>query len=195
MHPALNRELYFIKEHVGFFKAANNFDILDPASGQPLMACREENLGFLTKFFRFTDYKRMTPFEVMIRAPEGTPILTVKRGVSLFLSKVDVLNEQGQRIGGFKQKFFSLGGAFTVLGANDEPLCELKGKWTSWEFSFMVGQQEIAKVTKKWAGLGRELFTSADNYILQISPSVPHDHPARQLIVAAVMCIDLVLKE
>lgn len=195
MHPVLNRELFFIKEHVGFFKAANNYDILCPNDGQLLMNAREENLGFFTKMLRFTDYKRMTPFEVIIRAADGHPILTVRRGVSLFLSKVDVLDENNQRIGGFKQKFFSLGGAFQVLGPNDEPMCVLQGKWTSWDFSFKVGEQEIGRVTKKWAGLGRELFTSADNYMLQISPAVPPNHPARQMIVAAVMCIDLVLKE
>jgi uncharacterized protein YxjI len=50
-------------------------------------------------------------------------------------------------------------------------------------------------VTKKWGGLGRELFTSADNYVLQISDQVPPNHPLRQLIMGAVMCIDMVLKE
>ena len=50
-------------------------------------------------------------------------------------------------------------------------------------------------MTKKWAGLGKELFTSADNYILQISPQVPPGDTVRKLILAAVMCIDMVLKE
>ena len=59
----------------------------------------------------------------------------------------------------------------------------------------MAGDNELASVSKKWAGLGKELFTSADNYILQISDQVPADQPVRQLILAAVMCIDLVLKE
>ena len=195
MHPVLNRNLFFVKEHVGMFKASNSYDVMDPQTQQILMHCREERLGFFTKFLRFTKYKKMTPFEVIIRTPEGQPILCVKRGVNLFLSKVDVLDENGQRIGGFKQKFFSLGGAFQVLGANDEPLCELRGKILGWDFTFKVGEQEIGKVTKKWAGLGKELFTSADNYILQIADSVPPDHTVRQMIVAAVMCIDLVLKE
>ncbi len=195
MHPIANHNQYLVKEHVGMFKAANNFDILDPQSGQPMLLCREERLGLLTKILRFTDYKRMTPFEILIRTPEGQPVVCVKRGVSLFLSKVDVLDENGQRIGGFKQKFFSIGGAFSVLGANDEPLCELRGKWTSWEFSFRHGDQELARVTKQWAGLGRELFTSADNYMLEISPAVPSNHPLRLLILGAVMCIDMVLKE
>jgi uncharacterized protein YxjI len=195
MHPVLNRNLFFVKEHAGIFKAASNYDILDPSTNQVIMTCREERLGMFTKMLRFTDYKRNTPFDIQIRTPDGTPVLTVKRGITIFLSKVDVLNESQQRVGGFKQKLFSLGGAFTVLGSNDQPVCELKGKWTGWEFTFMSGNVELAKVSKKWAGLGKELFTSADNYILQISDQVPPDNPVRMLIVGAVMSIDLVLKE
>ncbi|HYC85093.1 MAG TPA: phospholipid scramblase-related protein, partial [Chryseosolibacter sp.] len=83
-----------------------------------------------------------------------------------------------------------------VLDANNQPLCMLKGKWTSWEFKFLSGDnKEFAVVSKKWAGLGKELFTSADNYVLQINKDVPENHPLRKLIVAAVMCIDFVLKE
>ena len=111
------------------------------------------------------------------------------------MSKVNALDENDQRIGGFKQKLFSIGGAFSVLDANDDPICELKGKWTGWDFRFMAGDVEFAHVTKKWAGIGKELFTSADNYVLEISESVPKDNVARQLILAAVMCIDMVLKE
>ncbi|MEO2013991.1 MAG: phospholipid scramblase-related protein, partial [Fuerstiella sp.] len=64
-----------------------------------------------------------------------------------------------------------------------------------WNFKFMSGNTELAHVTKKWAGLGKEMFTSADNYVLQISDDVPPDNPIRELIIAAVMCIDMVLKE
>jgi len=195
MHPILSRNLYFIKEHVGFFKAANNYDVMDPGTKEIILHCREENLGVFTKIFRFTKYKRMTPFHVTIRTPSGDPVISVKRGVSVFLSNVDVLDEHNERIGGFKQKFFSIGQTFNVLDAHDEALCTLKGNWTSWEFRFLAGTTEFAKVSKKWSGLGKELFTSADNYMLEISDRVPPDHPSRQLILAAVMCIDLVLKE
>jgi uncharacterized protein YxjI len=50
-------------------------------------------------------------------------------------------------------------------------------------------------VSKKWAGLGKELFTTADNYMLSIRETVPVQGPVRLLILAAVMCIDMVLKK
>jgi len=194
MNPLLNKNLFFVKEHKGIFKAANSYDIYDPETREILMECREPNLGIFTKIFRFTDYKTATPFEVVISA-NGQKIITVKRGVSIFLSKVSVLDENDKVIGGFKQKFFSIGGKFDVLDANDQVLCTLKGKWTSWDFTFAKDDVEFAKVTKKWAGLGKELFTTADNYMLSIHENVPHNHSLRQLILAAVMCIDMVLKE
>lgn len=196
MNPLLNKNIFFVKEHVALFKAANSFDIYDAETQQIVMQCREENLGFFTKMFRFSDYKRMTPFDIDIKTPSGEKILKVKRGVSFFLSNVEVLDENGMLIGKFKQKFLSIGGKFEVLDASERSLCMLKGKWTSWDFKFVSNDnKEFATVTKKWGGFGKEFFTSADNYVLQISQDVPENHPLRQLILAAVMCIDLVLKE
>lgn len=195
MHPVLANNLYLIKEHVGFFKAANNYDVVDPETGREILHCREPRLGWVTKMFRFTDYKRLTPFHIEVTTPSGEPVLRVERGVTFFLSKVEVFDDEDERVGGFKQKFFSIGGSFNVLSASDQPLCSLKGSWSSWEFSFEKDGQQYAKVTKKWRGLGQELFTSADNYVLEISPTVPPDNPLRVLILGAVFCIDMVLKE
>lgn len=195
MHPILKKNNYFVKEHLGVFKASNNYDIIDPETQQIILVCREDNLGFLTKMARFSDYKRMTPFHVEIRTPAGEKVVTVKRGIAIFLSTVEVLDENNTLIGYFKQKFFSVGGKFDVLNTRNEVVCSLVGRWTSWDFRFMKGQQELAHVSKKWAGIGKELFTTADNYMLEINNEVRSDDNVRQLIMAAVMCIDMVLKE
>ena len=39
------------------------------------------------------------------------------------------------------------------------------------------------------------MFTSADNYMLEINKEVSKEDPLRILILAAVTCIDMVLKE
>ncbi|OYT87597.1 MAG: RNAase [Burkholderiales bacterium PBB6] len=195
MHPLLQNNQFLVREHVGLFKAASNFDILDPRTGATVLHCREPELGFFTKLLRFTDYKRMTPFDVRLTTPEGQPVLRVKRGVSLLRSTVDVLDERDQVVGHFRQRLLSIGGKFDVISPSGQELCTLQGKWTSWEFRFLRGERELALVSKQWAGLGKELFTSADNYMLSIQPAVPANDPTRLLIVAAVLCIDMVLKE
>ena len=195
MHELLNRNVFLVKEHVGAFKAANNFDIHDPASGEIIMLCREDNLGSITKLLRFTDYKRMTPFDIKVTTPEGQQLVRITRGTTFIRSKVTVLDGKDQKVGGFSQKLMSIGGKFDVLDENDQILCSLKGSWTGWDFRFIAGDTEFAHVTKKWSGIGKELFTSADNYVLHISDSVPSDNRVRLLILAAVLCIDMVIKE
>lgn len=37
MNPILNKNNLFIKEHVGIFKAANNYDIFDLDTKEPLI--------------------------------------------------------------------------------------------------------------------------------------------------------------
>ena len=195
MSNVINKNLFLVKEHIGIFKAANNFDIYDPSSGDIIMECREPTLGFFTKMLRFTDYKRMTPFDVHIKSTDGQRIVRIHRGISIFLSKVVVSDQDNNVIGGFKQKLFSIGGKFDVLDKNEQVICELSGKWTGWDFYFKSGEKQYAHVTKKWGGMGKEMFTSADNYVLEISSQVPEDDDVRKLILAAVMCIDMVLKE
>ncbi len=195
MSSVINENIFFIKEHIGMFKASNSYDIINPETQMLMMTCREENLGFFTKMFRFTKYKKMTPFDIEIKTNLGEPVVQIKRGVSLFVSTVNVFDEKDRLIGKFKQKFFSIGGKFDVLDANDKVLCTLEGKWTSWEFKFASKTEEFATVTKKWDGLGKEMFTTADNYVLAINENTPEDSVLRKLILAAVMCIDMVLKE
>jgi len=195
MNNVINNNVFLVKEHTGLFKAANNYDIYDPSTGNIIMECREPSLGIFTKLLRFTDYKRMTPFDVQITTPDEQRIVRIQRGISIFLSKVVVSDEDGNVIGSFKQKLFSIGGKFDVLDKNDNLIFKLEGKWSGWDFYFKNGDKEYAHVSKKWAGLGKELFTSADNYVLEISNDVPENDDIRKLILAAVMCIDMVLKE
>jgi hypothetical protein len=146
----LNRNVFLVKEHVGLFRASSNYDIYDPETGEVILHCREPNLGLLTKLLRFTDYKRMMPFNVHITTPSGEPVLRISRGISLFLSNVRVFDARETFIGGFKQKFFSIGGKFAVVDSQEEVVCELKGKWSGWNFQFHANGHELARVTKEW---------------------------------------------
>jgi uncharacterized protein YxjI len=195
MNAILKHNLFFVKEHRGIFKAANSYDIYDPETREMLMTCREEDLGFLTKLFRFSSYKSMTPFNLVVKDMSERQVVRVKRGFSWFRSKVDVYDENEILIGWFRQRLLTIGGKFDVFDAGGTMLCTLKGKWHSWDFKFVDEHSEFASVSKKWAGLGKELFTTADNYMLTIESTVTGTDSRRPLILAAVMCIDFVLKE
>ena len=195
MNAILTRNQFFVKEHVGIFKAANSYDILDLESQQPLLECREPNLGFFTKMFRFTKYKTQTPFDIEVKDAVGLSVLRLTRGVSLFRSTVQVFDGNAMLVGKFRQKLLSLGGKLDVLDANDQVVCTVQGKLTSFDYKFLRNGEQIALVTKKWMGLGKELFTSADNYVISIEPSVAAEDSIRPMIVAAALCIDMVFSE
>ena len=197
MDSILEKNLYLFKEHLGLIKAHNNYDIYDPESKEMILHCREKNLNFFYKIVRifFKDYKRMTPFEIEIKGLTGKKILKVKKGVSFILSKIQVYDENDNIVGIFKQRLFPFGNDFDMLDKSENLVCKLKGNFIGWNFKFLKGDSEVGLVTKKWAGIGKEMFTSADNYILEIKDKVEKDSPLRLLILAAVICIDMVIKE
>ncbi len=195
MHATLTRNQFFVKEHLGIFKAANSYDILDLESQQMLLECREPALGFFTKIIRFTKYKRYTPFYMAMKDAAGQPVLSLKRGVSFLRSTVQVFDQKEALVGKFRQRVFSLGGKLDVLNVSDEVIGTVEGKWSNFDYRFLRDGQQIALVTKQWMGLGKELFTTADNYVISIEPAVRADDAIRRMILAAGVCIDMVYAE
>lgn len=195
MHPLLKTNLFFVKEHLGLFKASSNYDIYDPESKQLLFQCREIDLNIVSKLLRFTGFKLCTPFDIQITTENSERVLKLKKGISLFLSRVSVYDENEKKVGYLKQRLFPLGNNFDVFDINDTLICSLNGSLFAWDFKFVRNQEAIGTVTKKWAGIGKELFTTADNYILEINSSVAKDDLARLMMVASVLCIDMVIKE
>jgi len=195
MHQALNKNKLFVKEHTGVFKAANSYDIFDLETNEMLMECREPGLGFFTKLFRFTKYKSMTPFDIIISA-NGAPIVNVKRGVTFIRSVVSVFGETGEQVGTLRKIFKLFKPSFEILSLSGEKLGVLEGNFVGWDFTIKSNDGEVlATVSKKWAGVGKELFTTADNYVIITADTVKENDPVRVLIFGAVMSIDMVLKE
>jgi hypothetical protein len=195
MNDVLNRSRFLVRGNMVILAVAQDYDILDPETGDLLLKCREENIGKLTRRLRFSDFKRITPFDILVSCPEDKPVVRVKRGVPVLYSRVWVLDGDDNPIGEFRQRPISISGTFDVLDAGGQPVCRLVGRKAGWDFRFLGPDDvELARVTKKWAGLTKELLTRADDYLLEIDDAVPRDSVLRQLIVASLMCIDMVVK-
>ena len=195
MDPILNRNLFSVREQVGLLTPTFSYDILDPENGTLLLECREESLTRLTRAFRFSDLKRTTPFDLQVRTPDQRPILRLRRGVPVFASRVRVYDHDDHLIGGFNQKALSLTGAYDVVDAEGNSVCQLQGRLSKLSFRFVgPGDLVLAEVSRKWSGLGKELFTSATDYMLSIDERVPPDSTTRQLVLASVLCIGMIQK-
>ena len=189
----LDKSNYLVKEHVGVLKLSGTYDIIDPET-QAQIGVAQERLGFLLHALRLVIDKRILPTTVAIAEQvDGPAVLTIKRGFTLLRSRIDILDRSGQAIGYFKSKLFSLGGGFYVYDTRDQLVAEVKGDWKGWNFKFIdANGREIGTVSKKWAGFGKELFTSADNYMIAIAEGVKGQ---AGLLLAAGLAIDIVFKE
>jgi len=191
----LERTTFFIKERVAVLKLTDTYDILDPANGATIGIAKEEPPTW-AKFLRLAVNKHKLPTAINIyEAEDAPPVVSVRRGFTFIRSKLQVV-AGGTNLGYFKSKLISIGGGFLVFDAKDQQVAEVKGDWKGWNFRFLnKGGREIGTVTKKWAGLGKELFTSADNYIISINDPGASNPDTTALLLAAGLSIDVVYKE
>ncbi len=189
------RDQVFVKELVGYFKAANAYELMDE-NGQKIGEVKEEIPGWFKKMLKFTDWKTMLAFQVPFYDADGQEFLRIWRKFSFMRSNVFCQDPDGRVIGQFKQKLWSLGGKFEILDTDGQPVGLVQGDWKGWDFKVTDNhQQQIGQITKQWAGIGKELFTSADNYVISINPDAAVTPDMRKLVYAAGICIDMVLKE
>lgn len=194
----LNRKSYFIREHVGLLKLSDTYDILDPETKEQIGIAKEKP-GALIHILRFLVNKQLLPTKVFVyegsdHEAEARLQFSIQRGFALLRSRVNILDSRGTVVGWLRSKLFSFGGGFHVFDAQDNEVAEVKGDWKGWNFKILdKSKTETGTITKKWAGLGRELFTSADNYIISLTQD-PAPERAR-LLLAAGLAVDTIYKE
>jgi uncharacterized protein YxjI len=188
------KNTYLVKERVGFLKLADVFDIFEADTGQQV-AIAIEKPGTLIHVLRFLVNKQLLPTTVHISATvDSPPILSIRRGFTFLRSRVQVVAGDGRSLGYFKSKVFSLGGGFHVYDNTDQLVADIKGDWKGWNFRFLDKDgAELGQVSKKWGGIAKELFTSADNYVIHVNEGQPQ--AAMLLLLAAGIAIDTVYKE
>jgi uncharacterized protein YxjI len=198
MHELLQRNQLFFRAVDGAARALQEYDVLDPLDGTRVGESREIALARGAKAFRSIGWQRASPFELALRASAergGDVLLRARRGTAFLASHVVVTDAEGRTLGSFQQKVFQLTGRLDVLDARGQPACVVQGKWKPFEFRFFSPEHDFAVLTKQWAGPGRELFAGDGDCMLRIKDTVAPDDPVRALVVAAVMVLDLVLRE
>ena len=121
-------------------------------------------------------------------------LLALTRPAKLMKSKVVVQDGQGAEIGQIVQDnvfgkihFSLMSGGHSYGSINAE-------NWRAWNFSIHDHTDtEVARITKTFAGLARAVFTTADNYVVQIHR--PLEDPLRSLVVASAVSVDTALKQ
>jgi uncharacterized protein YxjI len=191
----LDRLTFLVRERVGFAKLTDTFDILDPATKETIGIAKEEPPGW-AKWLRLLVNKRFLPTTINVYEAEGrAPELSIQRSFTFLRAKVEVRETGGRPMGHLESKLFSIGGGFRVYDLQNTEVAELKGDWKGWDFKFLGKDgRQLGRVTKKWAGIGKELFTSADTYVISLDGPT-QNRAVATLLLAAGLAVDIVLKE
>ena len=192
----LNRKTFVVKERVGLLKLTDAYDILDPATGRNIGLAKEEPPTW-AKWLRLVVEKHRLPTAINVYENEGQPpVVSIKRGFTFIRAKINVVAGDGRSLGYFKSKLLTIGGGFHVYDHADQAVAEVKGNLVGWEFRFLnKSGREIGTVSKKWAGLAKELFSSADTYVIALTDLSSAGPDTAGLLLAAGLAIDIVYKE
>lgn len=129
-----------------------------------------------------------------ITDPAGRVLLRLTRPAKFIKSTVIVEGADGAEIGRIVQEN-AIGKIRFALQANGQRLGSINAEnWRAWNFAIRdASDQEIARITKTWEGLTKALFTTADNYVVQLHQQLPQ--PLLTLVVASALTVDTALKQ
>jgi uncharacterized protein YxjI len=190
----LEADKFMVKEQVKFFKSHQTYDVFDYDT-QEHLGTAEETIGGLVKALRWVIDKKLMPTTVEVRDHDGALVFSIRRGGFFFRARVEVLNADGELIGYFKSKLFSLGGGFWVYDKTDKQFAEVKGNFIGFKYRILTPDgAELGKVSKEWGGAAKELFTSADTYMVDVADDLTDQPVAKMLVLAAALAIDIIFK-
>ena len=129
-----------------------------------------------------------------IRNATGQVDLILTRPRKVFKSTVVVENGAGQEVGRIVQENM-IGKIHFALQSGGQTLGAIKAEnWRAWNFRIEDATgNEVARITKTFEGVLKTMFTTADNYVLQIHRQLPQ--PLLALVVASALSVDTALKQ
>ena len=184
-----------INQQAKLVEVANEYGIYDQ-HGRQLGTCAQYGQNAAQKAFRFlSKADTLMPVKLQIKDLHGNPVLLLHRpAATMFKPAIHVQRPDGLEIGTIKlanlwgkaRLNFEVGGQ--VHGAMIAE--NLRG----WDLRLVDHQeQQIGQISKSWEGLGKAMFTSADNYVLQIFR--PLQDPLLSMVIASSLAFDTAFKQ
>ncbi|MFF3638636.1 phospholipid scramblase-related protein [Streptomyces sp. NPDC002250] len=183
-----------VNQKAKLIELTNEYKVMDQ-SGREIGAVTEVGQSALKKILRFvSSLDQFMTHKLEIRDAHGQPQLVLTRPAKFFKSRVIVTRPDGSPVGEIVQKNM-IGKINFAMNANGQQVGAIKAEnWRAWNFAIVDhADNEVARITKTWEGLAKTLFTTADNYVLQIHYQLPE--PLLSLVVATALTVDTALKQ
>ena len=173
----------------------NEYAIFDQ-HGTQVGAVRQVGQSAAKKVLRaLTSYDQFMTHKLQVVDASGQPLLSLTRPAKILKSRVLVHDAVGKEIGAIVQQNAIGRIRFALVTAAGDTVGSINAEnWRAWNFNVLDDAgNEVARITKTWEGLAKTMFTTADNYVVQIHRSL--DEPLRSLVVAAALGVDTALKQ
>jgi len=191
----IKRNLLVINQKAKLIELTDEYRVRDE-EGNDIGYIREEGQSNLKKAARLlTDLDQFFTHRLAMYDKDGTKVVELLRPRKVFKSRVEITDGEGRPVGVIVQQNVFGKKKFGLESATGEQLGQINAEnWRAWDFAIedMTGQ-EVGRITKKWAGLLREGFTTADNYVLEITGQVSDD--LRLMMLGSAAGVDLALKQ
>ncbi|MEV5652460.1 phospholipid scramblase-related protein [Nocardia sp. NPDC052254] len=173
----------------------NEYKVRD-ANGVELGSVVEVGQSAGRKMLRFMSDMASTLMDhnLEVRDMYQQPVLRIRSLPGTVNTITNVETPDGRVLGEIRvEKVF--GKYSFALTSNQQQLGTIEAEnWRGWNFAIKDHQgTEIARITKKFAGVIKAVYTSADNYMVQRHFQLPE--PLNSLVLASALTIDTAFKQ
>ncbi|MEU5027600.1 phospholipid scramblase-related protein [Streptomyces milbemycinicus] len=183
-----------VNQKAKLIELTNEYSVFDQ-HGRTIGSVVQVGQSTLKKVARFvSSLDQFMTHKLEIRDAQGQPHLVLTRPAKFIKSRVLVTRPDGQPVGEIVQQN-AIGKINFAIQVNGQQIGAIKAEnWRAWNFAIVDHTDtEIARITKTWEGLAKTMFTTADNYVLQIHRQLPD--PLLSLVVATALTVDTALKQ
>jgi uncharacterized protein YxjI len=190
----LTEPILVVNQKAKVLELTNEYAVFDQNANQ-IGAVRQVGQSTARKVLRvLTSVDQFLTHRLEIVDMHGNPVLKLVRPGKIMKSRVIVQDGAEQEIGQIVQQNV-IGKIRFSLEAGGQPVGSINAEnWRAWNFNIQDATgTEIARITKTWEGLAKTMFTTADNYVVQLHQQL--EDPLRSLVVAAALGVDTALKQ
>ncbi|ANS69346.1 scramblase family protein [Streptomyces lincolnensis] len=183
-----------VNQKAKLIELTNEYKVMDQ-NGNQLGSVVQVGQSTFRKIVRFLySIDQFMKIRLEIRDAYGQPVMLLTRPGKIFKSRVIVERPDGSPVGEIVQQNV-FGKINFALNVNGQQVGAIKAEnWRAWNFAIVDhAENEVARITKTWEGLAKTMFTTADNYVLQIHYQLPE--PLLSLVVATALTVDTALKQ
>jgi uncharacterized protein YxjI len=193
--PLIDLDKIVINQKAKVIELTNEYKIRD-VDGNEVGVIREEGQSTLKKLARFvSSLDQFMTHKLAAYDADGSKVLELVRPRKIVKSTLEVYDGAGSLAGTIRQQNVFGKIRFGLHDAAGQKIGEIRAEnWRAWNFSIVdVTETEVGRITKTWEGLAKTLFTTADDYLLDVSPTLKP--PLRLLVFASAVGVDTALKQ